>query len=1280
MKQLIQVGSRRAKNALKGAVATVMLLLCFQNCSYSEKEFASVSPSEPVLFASKEDQIFLLLQEAYELATLLRTYDFNKMVLKNDLSLDANTENRKTELLAGDLKAKADLISNMLLIEKVAVNSSRVSMEVDQLLNLLSKGRDQKVSYELMARDMVLQGRVDALQLQVDANYNSLTAAIGHVRDDLAGFKEMVSERFTLVEASVQTLKTRFQDFSSQVDRFMTEQGETNASLLQAINDAKSSLNERIAAEELARRELGVQLSNDFSAALAQAKAELNNSIDDKFRQSMLKARELEDKMDLMESSLQAAINAGNTALANQIAATKAALQLEMNQKTNELRNEMNTKITATNDALATLRGNLEAVDFRLSASISALDATLRAELLRQKSELAARITENEDKAAALASALQALTEKGEITDALLTQIRNEMLLAAEQERELADLQGRICKTPDQTNCIRIEDINCDAMFTPGTGSNTQCKTIVQVLVNHDQQLRALAAMTSSHAAAIDNLTKAFQTMNDRVVVIENAVATLSSTVSNLASNVAEMDAKFEGKLAVLNSLVASTNAKVVEILPRLAAVEGGVADLRVAVQNMGDLNDAARAEILAAIEGVRVDINASVDAKMAPINAEIARINSKLEDMAIDIAILKFNKERGEIMSALKARVAFNSAWTVRRLSDIRQQYCVSRTDAALAAFDYEAAKQNWVFCHEKMVLLNRASEINSLALGYIESLGAIDIDATCSAQVKNAAGVNVRADLLSVKDLLNGSVLAELQSKCGSKGRPAAVALMVNIMKLMRLIGPDHRTYEYLGTMSAASSAIILGAPYAEISESQLKSFRNIDPTSDELSYTLYGQIERLFGNRYIESTFRVGGKANGAFPESPTQIQQPKSLGATLAHSVIDTGTYADPSFGTAYGARLRKLEITSADVGFKVVSRNQTSSAPGIRYRYPRDVKADACPVDDHVLVRHADAKWYGYHVKYHHVNEQFEPVLFDGLHRAIANDKAASDDTQFTARGQVIVDRAGLTLTKIPRRIILRATRPYANAYNRPSCVKMTLVHMLRKDEWVYSNGANASEVQQRNELHRYLTGFSDSMIVNTCKMQTYERTKWVKTSGAPKYKSVCQDVRGATVDCASTAVANIVSVADGFEADVLRLIGETDSSGNVIQYQVGTMKSRDLLVANADLRSSFSASGAATINAQKLIKPASTQLAEGYWMYKDGDIAYTGVNVKFSSSAPFARSFENQSRGLSSSNFVRENDKTSAIQVHECEHCPGNTKILGPCNKTVNTEATAQKI
>lgn len=1266
------------KKLSKIALALVTMVL-FQNCTFTDQEFASVAPSEPQLFANKEDQIFSLLQEAYELATLLRTYDFRKMVLKNDASLDADAENRKTEVLAGDLKAKADLISDMLLVEKVAVNSSRVSMEVDQLLNLLSKGRDQKVSHELMARDMVLQSRVDDLQAQVNDQFGILNAAIGRVRDDLAGFKKMVDDRFVLVEASISDLKNGFDAFKVQVDRFMSEQGQTNAALAKAIEDAKASLGEQIAKEELARRELGVQLSNEFAAALAAAKAELNANIDDKFRQSMLQARELEDKMELMEASLSAAITAGDANLAKQIQASQAALQLEMNQKIGALRDEMNQKITSTNDALNVLRGNLEAVDFRLNAKIDALDAVLRTELLRQKDELAKRIAENEDKAAALALALQELTAKGEITDALLTQIRNEMLLAAEQERQLADLQNRICKEPGQTNCIRIEDINCDAMFTPGTASNTQCKTIVQVLINHDQQLRALAAMTSSHAAAIDNLTKAFQTMNERVVVLENSMSSLSSTVANLASNVAEIDAKFESKIAVLNSLVASTNQKVIEILPRLTAVEGGVAELRVAVQNMGDLSDAARAEMLAAIDEVKSGLEASIDRKMGPLNAEIARINAKLEGMAIDIAVLKFNKERGEIMSALKARVAFNAAWITRRSADVRSQFCVKRTNAALTAFDYEAAKQNWVFCHEKLTVLNRASEFNSIALGYIESLGAIDIDATCSAQVRDLSGVLVRADLLTVKDLMNDAILKDLQAKCGSKGRPAAVALMVNIMKFLRLIGPDHRTYEYLGSISQAASAILLGAPYRDVSESQLKAFRDIDPTSADLAGTPYGKIERLFANRYIESTFRVGGKANGAFPESPTEIRQPASLGATHAFSAINTGNYVDPSFGTAYGARLKALEITSSEVGFKVVARNHTSPSPGVRYRFPRDVKTDACPVDDHVLVRH-DAKWYGYHVRYHHVNELFEPVLFDGLHRAIANDQAATDDSQFSARGQIIVDRAGLTLAKIPRRIVLRATRPYANAYARPSCVKFTLVHSLRKDEWKYGAGATASEVQQRNELHRYLTGFSESMIQNTCKMQTYERTKWVKTSGAPKYKTVCQDIAGATVDCASSAVANRISVQDGFESDVLRLIGETDSAGNVIQYQVGDMKSRDLLVSNSELRSSFSATGAATLAAQKMISPASTQLAEGYWMYKDAAIAYTGVKVNFSSSAPFARSHDKQSLGLSSSSFVREGDKTGPIQVHECEHCPGNTKILGPCNKTVNTPETAQKI
>ncbi len=1264
----------RKLQALLLPLMLLSLLLSFQNCGM-QKNFSEAPQSNSDFFATKEDFIFELIQEARALAIELQSYDVSNMVLTGDTEFDSDAENTENQTVSDRLNKEADALENMILVDNRPANANDTLAQVDVLLNTVSKGRDRVVSFQSLRRDFLLQTQIDDLSQQVSDNYDELKDEIGDVREDLEAYVKLADARFLSIEKEIDAINDRHKKLSDAFEKFMQEQEKKNMDLYNAIQMAKKALEEQLQEEIMKRKEMGIKLSNDMSKALADLAKELRDEINVKYQQALMATDLVKKQLEETEARLAKAIADGDAALADEIDKTKKALQLEMDQKLAALKKELMAKIEANSDAIAKMQDELAALDKRLSDQ-EGMNANLKAELEKQKTELMAMIQENTDQIAKLDMALKDLETDVEVTQLLVIELRNEMTASQEQQKRLAELQEKICQGSDDDapDCIPVSEVQCDVMFYPQSAENTQCHTIITVVKNHDEAMSKLDALEAAHGKMLADLAQSFEDMNNRVTGLESAVGDLSNKVSSLDSKLMQLEESFESKFAAIDALLASHSEQIADILPRLSQVEGDVAALKRAVSEMGEVPAGLKEEILALIEKSQQEIREELDGKLAPINEQLEKINAKLEEMAIDIAVLQFNKSRGEIMDALEARVAFNSAWITRRFADVKRQFCHKKTRSSLHAFDYQSAKHSWVFCRQKLAVLNRARELNKISLAYIKSLGSINIDNSCSAVIKNSSGQDVNAALLEIKDYLDPEVLAEVQSECGHNGRPAAIALMVNIMKFLRMIGPDYRTYEYMGQMASAASAIILGAPYADMTSDRIAQFENLDPTSEKLAGTPYGIIERLFPNRYIESTFRMNHRANGDFPEAPGQIDQPKNLGLAFSHNSIASGSYIDPSYGTSFGQRLKELELSSPGLDFKVVARNRTKPGTSGRYTYPTDARSGMCPINDDVLVKHG-SDWYAYHISYRHVHERFVPRLSRGNHMIIGKDDAATDDNFIRRHNNIVAQRAGLTLAKIPRRTVLRATRPYGKAYNRPSCVKFSLVGMLREGEWHYENGEQQTEDVQRNNLWRYLTGFSSEMIENTCSMQTYLKERYVKVQEKPIYKSRCYNPRGKEVSCGKVCVAETRVEVVGYETEEVIKVAVEDNLGRPILFDVGTMNTRNIADFNPGLRKSFSKDNGATQVAQSRVSLASTQLTENYWMWKDQSIKYTGQRVQFNSESPFVRSPDNRDKGLSGLDFIRELEVHNPIIVNECEHCEGNLSILGPCNKAVNKES-----
>jgi hypothetical protein len=585
----------------------------------------------------------------------------------------------------------------------------------------------------------------------------------------------------------------------------------------------------------------------------------------------------------------------------------------------------------------------------------------------------------------------------------------------------------------------------------------------------------------------------------------------------------------------------------------------------------------------------------------IANLSDSIQILAGKVADIDERLMIVEFKAKRAEAAASIKSKAHFYLSWTTRRSADITREFCEQGTRSALNNFDYEAANQQWAFCHEKLSVLNKARELANIALAFSNDLESVNVESKCNIAISSA---NAKpAESLVQSELLKDSVAKEILQKCTQGGSVLAKVMMLNAVKFLGQLGPDHRTYAYMGKLAPIASIIFLGDVWEKVSSSTIDQFQVIDPTSANLKDTYYGQVERLFVNRYIENVFRV----NGEFPTDPNAIKMPGNLGQVFTHAQILAASPVGSRNGTQYMARLKALEVDCSDCGFTMIARNKASRGSGkLRYSFPLDARSNMCPIDDDVILEQNSA-FYGYHISYNHVVENFKPYLIQGNHTAIVANRAALSNGEFLMSSQrVIVPRAGFETAQIPTRLILRATKPYGNAYNRAHCVKFTFVNGLKNNEWT-----KPAAVSDASGLSRYLNGFNSDFIGNACAAKDFPIE--VFASGQPGRRSP----------------ASYNEDRDGrSKVSLLRQAWSQPDGSN------------------------------ASSTAQKMVAIGSTQLTSDYFMYADRALTYAtaanGATVSFSKSAPF---FLPVGSGFSSTEFIREFDKTAAVLVQECNYC-----------------------
>lgn len=493
-----------------------------------------------------------------------------------------------------------------------------------------------------------------------------------------------------------------------------------------------------------------------------------------------------------------------------------------------------------------------------------------------------------------------------------------------------------------------------------------------------------------------------------------------------------------------------------------------------------------------------------------------VSNMATKLSDIDQRLLIVEFKAARSEAAAAIMERADLNLAWIARRTTDISSRFCSAGVNQSLNQFDYEAARQNWHYCKERLEFLTRAKELTQLAKAYTNGLLSVNVDSTCNATINGKS-----AESLSTAEILDSDVFSQIQSKCTTGGPIVAKAMMYNIVQLLNMVGPDFRTAQYMTKKAKIAQLLFFGKPVNETSASERAAFENVDPTHAQLRDTLYARVERPFKKRYVESRMRT---VAGTFPERPSDIPEViPGFNTVWKHQEINSGS-------SSFFQRLAALELEGqcSDCGFAVERRTTTDvviSRDGKeRFSYPKDAES-LCPVHNDVIVmKHQDGKYYPYYLNYSHMREDFKPVLRSGSHRAIANSDADMNSGNFAycgRHGDYLVNRNGLGVAQLKSRLMLTLTQPYGRTYaGRGQCVHTALVCVMRDEEWKAPSGST--------DLVSYLNGYSNSVVQNKCNYNVGSKSQ-VRTRMLENYEAHRIRTFSGVVDQASVNLRSLAS-------------------------------------------------------------------------------------------------------------------------------------------------------
>lgn len=445
--------------------------------------------------------------------------------------------------------------------------------------------------------------------------------------------------------------------------------------------------------------------------------------------------------------------------------------------------------------------------------------------------------------------------------------------------------------------------------------------------------------------------------------------------------------------------------------------------------------------------------------------------IVGKLNQMDQRLMIVEFKASRQEAVSAILERADLNLAWIARRQADVNDRFCRLNVKTSVNQFDYEAARQNWEYCKEKLEFLTRAHELTQLAKAYANGLASVNVDTACGAVING-----VTAENLSVAQMMEPTVFKEIQDKCTTGGQIVAKSMMFNVVALLNVVGPDFRTVAYMNKKAKIAQIIFFGKVIGETTTAEKQAFENIDPTDAAISKTLYSQVERAFKTTYAQGRMRT---VAGTFPDSPSSFPE-FVANFNQAYSLAEINSAATP-----YLARLKSLEAPGAcaECGFKVASRKSFTRNGRERFQFPKDAES-LCPIiNDVVVLKTGDGKFFPFNLTYDYFTEVLTPRLDSAnKHTALAENDAALMSGEFSKTGRsadFIVSRNLGGVAQIQSRRILTITKPWGVTYaGRGACLHYDLAGVMKDQEYIVpTNLANDPAY-----FSRFLSGFTTAAV------------------------------------------------------------------------------------------------------------------------------------------------------------------------------------------------------
>lgn len=743
------------------------------------------------------------------------------------------------------------------------------------------------------------------------------------------------------------------------------------------------------------------------------------------------KDAQLEQKIDQLKIDLEATISREISDLRNQV-----------EQADGDLKNQLQAQLAQLEANLETLKNQFEGFKSQVDVKFTQVDAAI-VEVNNQVDEIQNHVTIIDNRIEAAKSDLDSFKEStlialqdlrdnlSEVQETTQAQILELKQAQEELKEALADQQEQLTKLLESDQELAdLQGLMCQ-LDNQGAvvGDKPACSG------DEDDILAGTCCLTVS-VINCDDLYP-----GDEQTGTRNSCNILKYSVQNL-----------DDRVRILTEQNQAQNVL-------LAGVLDDVQNLSVQTETL--------TSVVADVKGKVVDLDGRVDSAM-----------DKIAGLNLRLLVQEFKSARQEAISGLNERSDQYLAWITRRQLDIRQRFCHTNAKNAFDRSDYKVARQNHHFCHERLVFLNRAKELVHLAKAYANGLGSVNVDVNCNSTV---AGVPVSS--LSDRQLFDAAVSDQVIARCNA-GATLAKAYMLNIVALQDSIGPDFRTASYMATKSKIAQLIYFGSKVAEASQDKIIDFENVDPTSEKLRDTYFGQVERAFVNNYVSQRMRV----NGLYPSSPNKLGSTSGLGRIYKHADI---VRAD----TDYLARLRQLDIAGAcgdQCGFKVVGRNSFTKI-GQRYSYPEDFQTKCPVINDVVAIKSNDGKYYTYRIHYSRyagATEVLSPYLkHRANHRAIASSDAAVNEGLFLSCGyrvRNIVHRFGLANTFLRGRWTLKSSTPYAKSHGLPQCRRTWIRCDLHEGNGALGQGSWVAPNTTSN-LYHYLSGHASSRVDNKCK-------------------------------------------------------------------------------------------------------------------------------------------------------------------------------------------------